>query len=104
MLQSLPPMNSPSNPYKINKIVTKLSAATAVRHGSHCSKITAPISVMAAGSATAFLNKAPTCRSLMRHVTDERTLCVAEMIAENVAKVQALEMLATHDAPPLQPQ
>jgi len=55
-------------------------------------------------SATAFRNKAQTCRSLMRQVTDERTLRVlGEMIAENLAKAQEVESLAIHDAPPLQP-
>ena len=55
-------------------------------------------------SATAFRNKAQTCRSLMRLVTDERTLRVlGEMIAENLAKAQEMESLAIHDAPPLQP-
>jgi hypothetical protein len=54
-------------------------------------------------SATAFLNKAQTCRSLMRHVTDERALRVlAEMIAENLAKAHEVEALVTHDAPPLE--
>jgi hypothetical protein len=55
-------------------------------------------------SATAFRNKAQTCRSLMRHVTGERALRVlGEMIAENLAKAQEMETLANHDAPPLQP-
>jgi hypothetical protein len=55
-------------------------------------------------SAVDFRNKAQTCRSLMRHVTDERTLRVlGEMIAENLAKAQEVECLAIHYAPPLQP-
>jgi hypothetical protein len=55
-------------------------------------------------SAVDFRNKAQTCRSLMRHVTDERALRVlGEMIAENLAKAQEVESLAIHDAPPLQP-
>ena len=59
---------------------------------------------MASASASAFLNKAQTCRSLMRHVTDERALRVlAEMIAENLAKAQEVETLEIHEAPPLQP-
>jgi len=55
-------------------------------------------------SAITFRNKAETCRSLMRHVSDERTLRVlGAMIAENLAKAQELESLVIHDAPPLQP-
>jgi hypothetical protein len=55
-------------------------------------------------SAIDFRNKAQTCRSLMRHVTDERTLRVlGEMIAENLAKAQEVERLVVHNAPPLQP-
>ena len=56
-------------------------------------------------SATAFRNKAETCRNLMRHVKSERTLRVlGQMIAENLAKAQEVEKLAVHEAPPLQPQ
>jgi hypothetical protein len=55
-------------------------------------------------SAIEFRNKAQTCRSLMRHVTDERTLRVlGQMIAENLAKAQEMERLVIHHAPPLQP-
>jgi hypothetical protein len=55
--------------------------------------------------ASTFRNKAETCRSLMRHVSDERTIRVlAKMIAENLAKAQEIEScLEIHDAPPLQP-
>ena len=57
-----------------------------------------------ATSSSAFRNKAETCRSLMRHVTDERALRVlGEMIAENLAKAHAAETLAIHEAPPQQP-
>jgi hypothetical protein len=56
-------------------------------------------------AASKFRNKAETCRSLMRHVSDERTLRVlANMIAENLAKAQEIERcLEIHRAPPLQP-
>ena len=54
-------------------------------------------------SAFDFRNKAQSCRSLMRHVTDERILRVlGEMIAENLAKAQEAELFATHEAPSLQ--
>jgi hypothetical protein len=57
-----------------------------------------------APSSSAFRNKAETCRSLMRHVTDERALRVlGEMIAENLAKAQAVETLAGLEAPRMQP-
>ena len=49
-----------------------------------------------------FRSKAETCRSLARHVTNERTLRVLrEIIAENTAKVEELEKLSHHDVGPL---
>jgi hypothetical protein len=71
--------------------------------GFRCVNRNRIICIMAA-SSSAFRNKAETCRSLMRHVTDERALRVlAEMIAENLAKAQAMEALAIHEAPPIHP-
>ena len=50
---------------------------------------------MANLDAKSFRNKAETCRSLARHVTDGRALCVLrELILENTAKAEELERLA----------
>jgi hypothetical protein len=51
-----------------------------------------------------FRSKAETCRSLARHVTDERTLRVlAEIIAASTAKAEELEKVSHHDVGPLLP-
>jgi hypothetical protein len=74
-----------------------------VRAGAFRS-INEPALILVMASAIDFRNKAQTCRSLMRHVTDERTLRVlGEMIAENLAKAQEVERLVIHDEPPVQP-
>jgi hypothetical protein len=55
-------------------------------------------------SATPFRNKAETCRSLARHITDEGTLRVLrEMIRENTPKAEELEKLLYDDLGPLLP-
>jgi hypothetical protein len=55
-------------------------------------------------SAITFRNKAETCRSLMRHISDERTLRVlGAMIAENLAKARELECSAINDVARLMP-
>jgi hypothetical protein len=50
---------------------------------------------MAYLDAKSFRNKAETCRSLARHITDERALrALRDLIAENTAKAEELERLA----------
>jgi hypothetical protein len=50
---------------------------------------------MANSDAKSFRNKAETCRSLARHVTDERALRVLrELMLENTTKAEELERLA----------
>jgi hypothetical protein len=45
--------------------------------------------------AQSFRNRAETCRSLARHVTDERALRVLnEMVRENITKAEELERLS----------
>jgi hypothetical protein len=49
---------------------------------------------MAYLDAKSFRNKAETCRSLARHITDERELrALRDLIAENTAKAEELERL-----------
>jgi hypothetical protein len=51
-----------------------------------------------------FRNKAETCRSLARHVTDECMLRVlAEIIAASTVKAERLEKISLHDVGPLLP-
>jgi len=59
---------------------------------------------MAISEAKSFRDKAETCRSLARYVTDERTLSVLhEMAAELSIKAQEFERSALPDASALQP-
>lgn len=52
-----------------------------------------------------FRNKAETCRSLARHITDERTLRVlAEIISGSRAHTESQDKLLSHDVELLRPK
>jgi hypothetical protein len=55
---------------------------------------------MASSEATTFRDKAETCRSLARHLTNERTLGMLKaLIAEYSSKAEELERPADFDTP-----